>query len=31
MSHHGIKFYDPLIANSTEAILNTIEYLLFQN
>ena len=29
-AHHDIKLYNPLIVNSTEGILNTIEYFLFQ-
>ena len=30
MCHHDIKLYNPLVVNSTQDILNTIEYLLFQ-
>ena len=30
MSHHVITLYNPLIVNSTQGILYTIEYLLFQ-
>ena len=30
MSNHDIKLYNPLIVSSTQGILNTIEYLLFQ-
>ena len=29
MTHHDIELYNPLIVNSTQGILNTIEYLLF--
>ena len=30
MSHYDIKLYNPLIVNSTQGILDIIEYLLFQ-
>ena len=30
MTHHDIKLYNPLIVNSTQGILNTIEYLLLE-
>ena len=29
MTHHDIELYNPLIVNSTQGILNTIEYLPF--
>ena len=30
MSYHDIKLYNQLVVNSTQGILNTIGYLLFQ-